>query len=61
MRAASYFSVLANINVSGMSYPVRYSEIATLAQRILEGLSLPPSKAMVLKTLPTLCVSIADE
>ena len=35
-----------------MSYPVKYSEVAILAQDFLEGLSPPTSKVMVDKLLP---------
>ena len=33
-----------NVNVTGMNYPVRYSKETTLAQEVLEWLSLPTPK-----------------
>ena len=45
VSAASFLALLLykNVNVASMSWPVRYSEVATLAQDFLEGLSLPTS------------------
>ena len=49
------------INVAGMSWPVRYGEVATLAQEFLEGLSPPTSlRMMVFKPLPTRLISVPD-
>ena len=47
-------------NVSGMSWPVTYSEVATLAQEFLEGLSPRTSEMMVFKPLPTRLISVPD-
>ena len=46
-------------NAAGMSWPVTYGEAATLKE-FLEGLSLPTSEMMVLKPLPTHCISVPD-
>ena len=41
-------------NIVGMSWPVTYGEVATLAQEFLEGLSPPTLEMMVFKPLLTL-------
>ena len=38
---STIFKCTCTINVTGMSWPVTYGEVATLAQEFLEGLSLP--------------------
>ena len=42
------------INIVGMSWPVTYGEVVTLAQEFLEGLSPPTLEMMVFKPLLTL-------
>jgi len=50
---SSLFYLYKNVNVAGMSLPVRCSEIATLAQDFLEGFSPPtPAWSVMVKLLP---------
>ena len=51
LKVACLSSVLLHntSNIVGMSWPVRYGEVATLAQEFLEGLSPPTSEMLVFK------------
>ena len=48
------------INVAGMSWPVRYGEVATLAQEFLEGLKPPNFRNDGVPAPPTRLISVPD-